>query len=327
MLFAAGLAIVAAPCGASAQALACGAVVTADVRLTTSLTDCADGLVIGADGITVDLGGHVIAGLGSETGTGIEAVGRTGVTVRNGRIRGFAVGVRFDATEASAISKLSIRGVGVGIALAGAMFGRIEDNRVLAATESGMRCEQGGGHHIERNRLVGGQAGLELLTCSAMVIDNVIADNLGAGLLCLFGGGHLERNRFEGNQTGAVVGFCPSDLVRNVASGNASSGIHRERSEGLVEGNKASDNGESGIHSSDSHGLFLRNVTNRNGRSGLAIVDQVPSHGPFHTVTRHLANGNGQWGIQTSLTGVLDGGRNRAHANGEAAQCLGVPCN
>src|SRR5215475_13375349 len=50
---------------AQASALHCGEVITADTRLSSDLVNCLDnGLVIGADNITLDLNGHVIAGDG-----------------------------------------------------------------------------------------------------------------------------------------------------------------------------------------------------------------------------------------------------------------------
>src|SRR5215207_1793764 len=67
---------------ASAQP-ACGEVITQDTTLTADL-DCgfADGLVIGAAGVTLDLGGHRI----STSGTGVSNPGFADVTIRNGSI-------------------------------------------------------------------------------------------------------------------------------------------------------------------------------------------------------------------------------------------------
>ena len=71
----AALALVAALAGAgsaSAKSLPspvkCGDTLTHSVKLTADLTDCpGDGLVIGADGITVDLNGHTIDGTVTQT--------------------------------------------------------------------------------------------------------------------------------------------------------------------------------------------------------------------------------------------------------------------
>ena len=51
---------------AQAKVLHCGDVITANTKLTSDLVNCPDnGLVIGADNITLDLNGHVIDGDGT----------------------------------------------------------------------------------------------------------------------------------------------------------------------------------------------------------------------------------------------------------------------
>jgi hypothetical protein len=50
------------------QAVQCGQTLTHSVKLTKDLVNCrGDGLVIGADGITVDLNGHTVDGVVTET--------------------------------------------------------------------------------------------------------------------------------------------------------------------------------------------------------------------------------------------------------------------
>ena len=85
------------PGTAHARSLACGDRVTQDVKLTPDLRDCQGvGLVIAADGITLDLGGHSVDGTGRGTGivNGYGSHGHRDVTIRNGSVRGFKVGLR-----------------------------------------------------------------------------------------------------------------------------------------------------------------------------------------------------------------------------------------
>lgn len=89
--------------GQEPAALQCGDTITADTTLDRDLTDCpSNGIVIGADGITLDLNGHTISGDGKlvrrcprkricDVGVGNDD--HTGVTVRGGSVRGFAIGV------------------------------------------------------------------------------------------------------------------------------------------------------------------------------------------------------------------------------------------
>src|SRR5436190_8750584 len=86
-----GAALLAAPAGA--QALSCGDSVFKDVTLKADL-DCSasdsGGLVVGADGVTIDLNRHTIMGPGGAAGyVGIENEGYRNVTIKRGSIRAF----------------------------------------------------------------------------------------------------------------------------------------------------------------------------------------------------------------------------------------------
>ena len=49
------------PAAASGQPVACGQVITEDTTLENDLSCPGDGIVIGADGITLDLNGHTVS--------------------------------------------------------------------------------------------------------------------------------------------------------------------------------------------------------------------------------------------------------------------------
>src|SRR5512145_568752 len=76
-----GCALLAPP--AAATHVSCGDTITQDTTLDSDLVGCAgDGLVIGADGVTVDLGGHRIDGAGA--GAGIRSENFSGLEIRGG---------------------------------------------------------------------------------------------------------------------------------------------------------------------------------------------------------------------------------------------------
>ncbi|MEL6890287.1 MAG: hypothetical protein AAFP84_01720, partial [Actinomycetota bacterium] len=79
------------------QTAECGAVITTDITLGADLVDCPlHGLVVGADDITIDLGGHYLRGTAASTnvaGYGIDIRNHDEVTIRNGHIEGFFYGV------------------------------------------------------------------------------------------------------------------------------------------------------------------------------------------------------------------------------------------
>jgi parallel beta-helix repeat protein len=94
----------------------CGMRVTASFTLANDLTCAGDGLVIAADNLTVDLGGHTLAGpgMGPQTwplpqldSVGVRVSGQSGLTVRNGKTAAFSTGIYFVDTTASTIDNVT----------------------------------------------------------------------------------------------------------------------------------------------------------------------------------------------------------------------------
>ena len=105
-------ALLAVPVGvtaAGAAVLSCGQTITQDTVLENDLTGCTNnGIVIGANNITLDLNGHTVAGTpASGDQGGIVLVGRTGVTVRNGAVRAFDVGVVIEGGSANTVESVT----------------------------------------------------------------------------------------------------------------------------------------------------------------------------------------------------------------------------
>ena len=103
---------------ASAQPVSCGQVVTHDVTLDADL-DCSQpgstGLVVGADGITIDLNGHTITGTTQGVGTATIGIdnrgGHDGVTVRNGKILQTNAAVWLSGASDNRLVGLNVTGV------------------------------------------------------------------------------------------------------------------------------------------------------------------------------------------------------------------------
>jgi len=90
--------------------LECGTIITEDTVLGADIGPCGDlvsepghtpgghGLVIGADGVTLDLNGHTIFGLGGSVvlhqAAGVKVDGHSGVTILGGTVRDFFHGVQ-----------------------------------------------------------------------------------------------------------------------------------------------------------------------------------------------------------------------------------------
>src|SRR4051812_37070218 len=108
----AGVAVTAVP---AAQAhghapVACGQTITTSTTLSHDVVGCgATGLLIGADGVTLDLHGHTIRGTNAKGSVGVVVDGHTGVTIRRGTVSGFFdAGVSFHAAARGAVDRLRI---------------------------------------------------------------------------------------------------------------------------------------------------------------------------------------------------------------------------
>jgi parallel beta-helix repeat protein len=172
---AAALALIASPALASAPTttVACGQTLTHSVRLANDLTNCSGhGLVIGADGITVDLNGHTIDGTVTPTDcdrpepgefrNGIQNDGNDRVTIFNGTIRQFDTGVSAGSDDSgmsdSRVHDLTLvdnrfNGVGIG---SGAGPAATADNLIdHNVVSSDGPCSGGLKHNTgDRNRFI-----------------------------------------------------------------------------------------------------------------------------------------------------------------------------
>jgi Right handed beta helix region len=102
---------------ALASHVRCGDAITTDTMLDSDLVSCPNnGLVIGADNITLDLNGHTIDGDGKlqeDCGdeeicdTGVVNDSHSGVTVEGGSVRNFAVGVLVRGASSNRLRRLS----------------------------------------------------------------------------------------------------------------------------------------------------------------------------------------------------------------------------
>ena len=107
--------------GSATPITSCGQVVTTNAFLTGDLyCPGSDGVVVGASGITIDLKGHWLRGNSGSATNGVESVGFQKVTVKNGKVRNFDVGVYLSAADGSSVSNIFSTGnPGQGIYLTG----------------------------------------------------------------------------------------------------------------------------------------------------------------------------------------------------------------
>ncbi len=125
---------------AQAAILTCGQTITQDTILENDLGPCPNhGVVIGADGITLDLNGHQVSGTsGGRDGAGVYLLNRSGVTVMNGTVSAFDIGVAIDGGSGNTVRGMTARdnigGLGAiggdGIAIMSSQSNSIVNNLV-----------------------------------------------------------------------------------------------------------------------------------------------------------------------------------------------------
>ena len=174
----------------------CGTTLMTNVKLEEDLTCSGDGLIVGADGITVDLNGHTIAGSGG--GNGITVRGRRGVVVAGGTVRSFVTGVLVAGSSGIVIKENRFTENREGVFLNGSSANTVKENVAWQNQLRGIMI---------RPSLSGVQSTQNLVT------ENILIDNP-SGIL-LFGqpGNTLKENMI----TGSTVGI---DLTGPGASGN-----------------------------------------------------------------------------------------------------------
>jgi hypothetical protein len=149
---------------ASGQPVQCGQVVTQAVTLDSDLTGCDTGLVVGADGITIDLNGHAIVGAGNRFfpaigTTGIVNTGHSGVRIRDGTISGFLEAITLRGASDNRLGHLNVRAVFVStiiashaIEVSGGSGNWVEDS-VIRSGPLGILLSQTTGNRILDNQL------------------------------------------------------------------------------------------------------------------------------------------------------------------------------
>jgi|tagenome__1003787_1003787.scaffolds.fasta_scaffold20906990_2 parallel beta-helix repeat protein len=293
----AALAAVAAPAAQAKghQPLACGQTIVTSTRLDRDLTGCgATGLVIGADGVTLDLHGHAIRGTNAAGSVGIVVDGHAGVTIRGGTVSDFFdAGVSLHASPHGAVHRMRIVRIGEGGA--------------EPQASAGVRVDGSPGTRVTRSLLSNDvkafqSDGVDVLSSPGTLIrGNRIVRNSWNGIVILFSPhARAAANILDGNGNNGLEANGASDGVAvtgNLVRGNTQFGLVVGSLQGArVNGNRLSGNTTAGLFFFDLIDSVV--VANRAERNGVGIQlegGQFGSHG--NTLLRNTANRNGDTGI------------------------------
>jgi len=147
----------------------CGTTILANLTLDHDLTCTGNGLVVGADGITINLNGHTISGPGS--GVGISVSNRTAVLIVGGTVRNFLAGVQLVNSTAIVVKENRFTGNQDAVFLIGTSWSTVKENTAWQNTRVGVMLRPSGIRNSTQN----------------VVVENTLTDAEWAEILEYFG--------------------------------------------------------------------------------------------------------------------------------------------
>jgi parallel beta-helix repeat protein len=310
----------------------CGQVITQNIHVGNDLLNCpADGLVIGANNIKLDLGGHLIDGDGVNAATddGIDNTGGfDNVKISHGTIQQFFHGVHLVGATKNKVEHLTVLQTSVGIALDTVS----NDNKVahnkVSANFDGIHLTGSDTNKIDHNDVFGNtSSSIVLITGSDnnKVDHNRAHDNPAWGITQDASNGNTyKHNKVYNNNIAGIEPFNSTNLRfdHNDVSHNTIGIEFFNTDSSFLTSNKIRSNTGDGIHTftGSTGNLLQKNHADKNGDDGIDVADAG------NTITKNHADKNTDLGI-VAVAGNTDGGGNKAHHNGNPAQCAGVTCH
>ncbi|MCM2388264.1 right-handed parallel beta-helix repeat-containing protein [Streptomyces albipurpureus] len=313
---------------AHAAHLSCGQTVTTSVVLDADLLNCpGDGLVVGSSGITIDLNGHTVDGVG--LGAGIRNNGFGDVVVTNSGtsayVQEFDHGVQLNpGTSGNIVEKLTVRhnefsGIELnnadsnnrvrnnlidrqsqrGVTIAGGSSGNVlADNTISANQGEGVFVQNSADNRLEANQITGsGDAGLVLEGSSGnTLLTNTVGTSGDAAIILQLGSNdNLVQSNSSAQNADAgltVSGSTGNRILSNTLQGSGDSGIALQSSHGsTITGNDVSGN-PGGIELSDSdNNLIQSNSANDTTGDGISLAQSLNNHLELNQANRNSSRG------------------------------------
>ena len=328
---------------AFANHVSCGDRITADTTLDTDLVNCPNhGIVIAADGITLDLNGHLVDGDGTPAADcdqrkepcdfGVFNDGHDGVTVMHGSVREFAAGVLFGTASGRArdnrvLGVSATRNQFAGLGIFSQVGGLVRNSSGVGSLDGdGVGLALADSHHVRivnnsfrhnpHNGINTGERSRRNL-----IRGNVFSRNADEGIL-MEGGARFRvtRNRLVRNGGGITLGPSNRTVVAQNSIVGGSDGIRVEKGhDNLVAANLVVGTRHVGItlgiHDpfiGGANNVVRGNVVRRSRVDGIVVV-QKDRHSVLigNLVTRSADDGFDVDSPTTTLT------RNEARRNGD----------
>jgi parallel beta-helix repeat protein len=350
---------------ASASHVSCGDEITADTTLDSDLIDCPNnGVVIGADDITLDLDGHLIDGDGTEAAgcdpetepcdVGVANDGHDGVIVRDGSVREFGVGVLVGGARKNRVVKISSTGhIFFGVVVGGSsrsVIRRSSLSRNIAPEGDGIGVFDSDRIRIVRNKIRRNPGpGIHLFDSNKNLVKRNAFSRNGPAISME----QASRNVVRRNRVTQGAGIIVAPGNRNVIARNrvsrALDSISVDKGQGnRLVGNVVGRAREVGIRLGfpgfgGANNVLRGNLVKGSGTDGFQVStkdkgsllkrnvarhngdDGFDVESDSARLTRNHAVRNGGLGIEAAA-GVGDGGGNKAHGNGGPVQCTNIAC-
>lgn len=334
----------------------CGETIEESILVANSIFGCDEhGLIINGSNLTLDLGGNFIAGNGSTMDdipmvaeAGIRCVGVcTNVTIRNGSVSSFEVGIVIGATGSNVdLKEIQSTQNQTGFHISGA--GTVMTGNVAALNTGDGFVTTFGGHTLTGNTSSdNGSNGFAITDGGNSIKSNRALDNSSDGFSVIGANNTLRSNQAHRNSTGFDVGNAGNKLSNNVATDSGFDGFNINTSNGTLKSDRAIGNGrdgfilggsgnratgvrangniEDGILMLGSNNALLRSRAIGNSDEGIEVMS-----GAGHTITKNVANQNGflngqaavdNFGILVLGVTNLTASKNKAANNDGIAQC------
>ena len=183
----------------------CGATILANVKLDQDLTCAGDGLIVGADGIRLDLNGHTITGAG--IGIGISVFGRTNVSIVGGTVKNFEAGVRVNTSTDIVIKGNELRENSDGVdCQSGCVGNTIKENAFWDNSTRGIMLRSNSRDNVvKENTFTGNRVGILLFgAVDTTVKENIVSSSSLAGIRVnvIATGNLIKENKIVSNPAG-----------------------------------------------------------------------------------------------------------------------------
>jgi parallel beta-helix repeat protein len=276
---------------AAAAHVTCGDVIVVNTVLDGNLENCDHGLVIGADGIVLNLNGFVVAGTHSYPGILLQ--GRTHVMVKGpGVIRQFGDGIVIAEGGNNRITGVLLENnLGKGISILNSKNNTIRSNTAYSSFTGIFIAEGASGTRVQDNDIHQNDVGIYVTSSASNAIgENNSHDNGLAGILIVDGDHNkVEENQISGNDQAGIRLFQGAEanvIEKNVIVGNRGVGV-------MVGGPVGANNGN----------VIQKNIIANNSKGVVIAADPDPNLATRLRANTFSANPNDQ--IEDNGTGTV----------------------